>query len=492
MSLINISGLTFAYDGSYDSVFEEVSFQIDTDWKLGFTGRNGRGKTTFLNLLLGKYEYQGTISSSVCFDYFPFEVADKMKNTIDIIENVCTDYQLWELNRELSLLDVSEDVLYRPFYTLSNGEQTKVLLAGLFLKGNNFLLIDEPTNHLDSDARRLVSNYLKLKKGFILVSHDRQFLDDCIDHIIAINKQNIEIQRGNFSSWWDNKEMQDNYELAQNRKLQRDIDTLSEASKRTAAWSDKIERGKNGSLVSGIKADKGHAGHQAAKMMKRSKSTEARKQNAMQEKAKLLKNIETADKLLIKPRVYHANRLLELSDISIRYNQNLVCENVNFTVNQGERVALRGKNGSGKSSILKLVLGEDIPFEGSLLKGSNLVISYIGQDTSFLSGTLDEFAINERIDKSVFKSMLRKLDFSRTQFDKDMSDFSDGQKKKVLLARSLCEQAHLYIWDEPLNFVDVISRIQIENLVVAYQPTMIFVEHDQSFVDGIATKNVSI
>lgn len=167
MSLINVSNLTFAYEGSYDNIFENISFQIDTDWKLGFTGRNGRGKTTFLNLLLGKYEYNGRISANISFEYFPFDIIDQETDTINVIDHICPDCLSWELMRELSLLQVAEDVLHRPFATLSNGEQTKVLLAALFLKENSFLLIDEPTNHLDMQARKIVSNYLGSKRGFI-------------------------------------------------------------------------------------------------------------------------------------------------------------------------------------------------------------------------------------------------------------------------------------------------------------------------------------
>ena len=161
MSLINISNLTFAYEGSYDNIFENISFQIDTDWKLGFTGRNGRGKTTFLNLLLGKYKHSGTIAASVTFEYFPFDVSDKKINTAAVVNEICPDYPKWELIRELSLLELDEEVLGRPFQTLSNGEQTKVLLAALFIKENSFLLIDEPTNHLDMHGREIVSRYLK-------------------------------------------------------------------------------------------------------------------------------------------------------------------------------------------------------------------------------------------------------------------------------------------------------------------------------------------
>ena len=178
MSMIKIENLTFSYPTSYDNVFENVSFQVDTDWKLGFVGRNGRGKTTFLNLLLGKYEYSGKILSSVQFDYFPYPVSDKNRITEDILQEICPLAEEWELMRELSYLDVDVDVLWRPFETLSNGEQTKVLIAALFLNEGHFLLIDEPTNHLDAKARKSVAAYLKKKKGFILVSHDRRFLDD--------------------------------------------------------------------------------------------------------------------------------------------------------------------------------------------------------------------------------------------------------------------------------------------------------------------------
>ena len=488
MSLINVSNLTFAYEGSYNNVFENVSFQIDTDWKLGFTGRNGRGKTTFLNLLMSKYEYNGTISSSIDFVYFPFKIENISKNTIDILYDIIFDFELWELLKELSLLSVSEDTLYRPFYTLSNGERTKILLAGLFLKENRFLLIDEPTNHLDENARKIVSDYLKSKKGFILVSHDREFLDNCIDHILVINKTNIEVQKGNFSSWWNNKHDKDKSELSENFKLQKDIKKLSDSAKRTASWSDKVEKSKKQSLKSGSKADKGYIGHKSAKMMKRSKAIESRQKTAIEEKSKLLKDIEKADSLLIKPLEYHTNRLVELKNISVYYNDKIICENINFFIDRGDRIVIKGKNGSGKSSILKLINKEKITFNGEINIGSNLIISYVPQDISFIKGSLKDFADENKIDESLFKAILRKLDFSREQFEKDMSDFSEGQKKKVLIAKSLCKKAHLYIWDEPLNFIDVFSRVQIENLILEHKPTMLFVEHDATFINKIATK----
>lgn len=492
MSLINVTNLTFAYDGSYDNIFEDVNFQLDTDWKLGFTGRNGRGKTTFLNLLLGKYEYSGHISASVSFDYFPFPVPNKEINTIDVIADICQDYQHWELMRELSWLKVSEDVLYRTFDSLSNGEQTKVLLAALFLKENSFLLIDEPTNHLDMHARKLVSDYLKTKSGFILVSHDRAFLDNCVDHILAINRTNIEVQKGNFTEWWANKQRQDDYELAENDKLKKDIKRLSDAANRTSSWSHEVEKTKNGTRNSGSKVDKGYVGHKAAKMMKRSKSIEQRQQSAIDERSKLLKNIESSDSLKISQLPYHKNQLAELDNVSIYYGDKFVCQDIDLLIEQGDRIALSGKNGSGKSSIIKLICSEDISYTGTFRLGSQLKISYVSQDTSHLQGNLTDYARDHGIDESLFKAILRKLDFSRIQFEKDMASFSGGQKKKVLIAKSLCEKAHLHIWDEPLNFIDVISRMQIEELLLEHEPTILFVEHDREFCHHIATKVVEL
>ena len=495
MSLINISNLTFGYEGSFDNIFENVSFQIDTDWKLGFTGRNGKGKTTFLHLLLGRYEYGGSISASVCFEYFPYEVTDKTARTLDIISSIIPDYQDWELARELTMLDVSFDVLNRPFATLSNGEQTKVLLAAMFLKENSFLLIDEPTNHLDNGARWLVGRYLKTKKGFILVSHDRAFLDNCIDHILSVNRKDIEIQKGNFSSWWENKQRQDHFELAENEKLKRDIKHLKAAAKRTADWADSMERAKIGGDPAQREYGGGrrpYLGEKSRKLMQHSKNIERRQQEAVEEKSKLLKNIDSAESLKIMPLSYHAGRLATLENVSVFYGSKKACGDVNFTIYKGDRIALCGKNGSGKSSLLKLVCGEKIDFTGRLEKGGGLIISYVPQDTSFLRGSLTDYARECTIDESLFKAILRKLDFARAQFEKDMADFSEGQKKKALITRSLCQKAHLYVWDEPLNFIDVLSRMQIEELLLAFKPTILFAEHDSAFMDNVATKTISL
>ena len=488
MSLIDVSDLTFAYGDGYDTIFDHASFQIDTDWRLGFTGRNGRGKTTFLKLLMGEHKYQGTITASVEFEYFPYPVADMAADTADVLAAVCPDAPEWELERELGKLAVDEGVLYRPFATLSNGERTKTLLAALFLRENAFLLIDEPTNHLDMRGRELVSRYLARKKGFILVSHDRAFLDGCVDHILAINRAGIQVCRGDFSTWWANKQNQDQLETEQNARLKKEIKRLRETAREKADWSDRVEATKIGNGP----CDRGAIGHKAARMMKRSKAIETRQQRAIDEKSKLLRNIDTAEDLKLAPLAYHSPRLLRLHELAVDYGAGPVCAPVSFTVERGDRLALLGANGAGKSSILKLICGEDIPHTGIFEAGSGLAISYVAQDTSDLAGTLTGYAERYGIDVSLFLAILRKLDFERSQFEKDMADFSAGQRKKVLIARSLCEKAHLLVWDEPLNYIDLISRMQIEQLLLRTKPTILFAEHDRAFCEKIATKTVAL
>lgn len=151
-----------------------------------------------------------------------------------------------------------------------------------------------------------------------------------------------------------------------------------------------------------------------------------------------------------------------------------------------------GKNGVGKSSILKLIIGQNIDYVGELKVANDLKISYVSQTTDYLRGNLKEFASQNKIDESIFKAMLSKMGFSNLEFQKEISRMSEGQKKKVLIAKSISEQANIYIWDEPLNYIDILTRIQIEEAILKYKPTIIFVEHDETFIKKVATKVIQL
>lgn len=529
MSQITVSHLSFTYDGAYDPVFEDVSLVLDTDWRLGLTGRNGRGKTTLLRLLSGELDARGAIRPAVPMRYFPFPVEDPEAGTQEVLARLLPDCLAWRILRELKLLGFDEDVLYRPFYTLSNGEQTKVLLASLFLHEGDFFLIDEPTNHLDAAGRLLLGEYLAGKTSYLLVSHDRDLLDRCCDHMLALNRRDITVTRGGFTAWEEARRRQDESERAENARLERDIVRLEEAARRTERWSGKAEKEKF-AKNSGLRPDRGFAGHKAAKLMKRAKVTEARQQAAIEQRKGLLRNVEEADALRVQPLAWgKSGPLLRAEEVSLFYGATAVCTGLNLTLRAGERVAVTGGNGCGKSTLLKKLcavgmagagvlpgwaasarpepIGAGTPHPstdtvapalpeigctGTLSVGAGLVISYVPQDASFLRGSVREYAAACGIELPRYLTLLRKLGFERVQFEKDMAQLSAGQKKKALLARSLCERAHLYLWDEPLNYIDVLSRMQIERLLLECAPTMLFVEHDAAFVRRVATRTLNL
>lgn len=511
MSQIDVNNLTFYYEGSSDNIFEHVSFSVDTDWKLGFLGRNGKGKTTFLKLLLGKYEYSGSIHAGVRFDYFPYEIrAEQMERCgSELLEYMKADCEFWRVCCELERLGMDMEVLYRPFGTLSHGERTKVMLAVLFSGTHDFLLIDEPTNHLDQASRETVKAYLAGKKGYILVSHDRDLLDACVDHVLVLNRQTLEVQSGNFSSWWENKRRKDAFSLAENEKHQKEIGKLKTAAARSRQWADRSERSKIG--VDPIKDQnlvgrRPYIGMKTKKMQSRVRQMERRIDREIEEKEGLLKDVEQIADLKLMPMKHHKDCLIRADGYGLIYEDasEPVFENLRFTLHQGERLFLHGENGCGKSSLIKAVLAGCSPDReqafrkqrlierGVLETASGLVISYVNQDTSFLKGSIREFCQERGLGESLFCAVLRQLDLERTQFTKSMEDYSEGQKKKALLAASLMTPAHLYLWDEPLNYIDVFSRMQIEKLLLACRPTMLVVEHDVRFRETIATKVVEM
>lgn len=515
MAHIQVNDLTFSYDKSADDVLKNVTFVIDTDWKLGLIGRNGKGKTTLLNLFMGRYDYTGSIKTGTRFDYFPYQVSDDdlNKEAAQLLETWKPQVEIWQVLIQMNELQMDPECLYRPFGTLSFGERTRVMLAVLFAAENEFLLIDEPTNHLDSKARDIVKAYLASKKGFILVSHDRDLLDGVCDHVLVLNRSTIEVQAGNFSSWWENKEKKDAFSQAENEKHLKEIGKLKTAADRTGRWAQKSENTKIG--FDPVKENdrsistRSFIGAKTKKMQARVKAFETRIEREIEEKEGLLQDIEKVPDLKIEPLRFHREVLINAYDLSLRYEgaDKSLFEGLRFQVKRGERIILSGENGCGKSSIIKAVLqkidngdsegkyeltGSGLQISGTLDVATGMTISYVDQDTSFLSGSLKKFCETRGLNESLFLAVLRQLDLGREQFVKNMEDFSEGQKKKVLIAASLITPAHLYIWDEPLNFIDVFSRMQIEKLILQYQPTMLLVEHDIRFQEKVGTDIVRV
>ena len=481
---IEIQKLHFGFDTMDRPLFNNVSITIDNNWCLGLIGRNGRGKSTLLHLLMNNYSYSGEIKSDVQFVYFPQLIPNK-ENIVYYAIDELMPVELWKLEKECQLLGLNKEILWQPFNQLSGGEETKVLLAALFCEESKYYLLDEPTNHLDIEGRNIVANYLTKKKGFIVVSHDRDFVDKVVDHILVIEKSQLALYKGNFSTYEQQKHLQDEYELEQNKTLKSEIARLQKTAKEKSDWAAKREKPSGNDPF-------GNA--TAKRMNKRAKAIEKRSNEKIEEKTKLLKNIEKMSDLTINCQFSHRNPVLRVKDFTLCYDGKPLFHPITFDIFQNEQVALVGPNGSGKTSIINYLI--DHQFTGTVIGDvtipNGLSKSNIRQNHADNKGLLKDFANRYHIDYTLFLNNLRILGFDRDIFNVPIENMSNGQKKKVEFAKSLGMPAEFYIWDEPLNYLDVFNQTQIEKMILEYKPTLLFVEHDQMFLSNVASKIVEI
>lgn len=494
MATITLSHLTFGYDGQTE-LFHDVSFDLDLSWHLGLVGRNGRGKTTLLELMQGQHDYAGKISVPTKLRYFPQPIQDETQLTLYAMQEASTAEQ-WQLERELNLMHGDPDILWRPFNLLSGGEQTKVRLALLFAEDSGFALIDEPTNHLDAQSRRRIADYLQHKAGFIVISHDRSFLDTVTDHTLAIDKQAITLYAGNYSVYAAERERQNDFERQENAKFKRDIGRLKQSSRDKHDWSLSRESDIHGDPHVKGSGGTGHAGFvtaRAARLMKKSKVLEHRMDQEIAGKAQLLKNIEDVPELSINTVPDHHDVYVHVADFTLSYAGRPLFAPLTFDVRRGERVALAGPNGIGKSSLLQVLLGQfSGTTAGTLSFPPSLTFSLSRQLYADNTGTIADFAAAHHLNYQDLLNNLKKLGLERLAFTTPIERLSAGQQKKVELAKSLVTPANLLVWDEPLNYLDLYNQDQLAASLLKHQPTMLFVEHDRAFIARIATKVITL
>lgn len=273
MAKIKLNNVTFYYTDIEQPIFKNINFELHTNWRLGLIGRNGRGKTTLLRLINGDLETKsGNIITEVTPQMFPYKVNTDFSKTIDVIkENIATittiekemEHCLAEntkeslkqyeellekyikadgysiesrIKKEMHLMEMRESFLEQDYKTLSGGEKTRVQIISLFLRKDSFILLDEPTEHLDENGKNILVNYLNKKSGYIVVSHDKNFLDKVTDHILAINKATIELEKGTYASWKKNMEQKESFEFKVEEKLRREISQLERASEKHQNW----------------------------------------------------------------------------------------------------------------------------------------------------------------------------------------------------------------------------------------------------------------
>ncbi|WP_152658011.1 ATP-binding cassette domain-containing protein [Oceanobacillus sp. CFH 90083] len=479
---ILINKMTFQYPSMLHPLFENITVNIDENWKLGLLGRNGRGKTTFFKILLGELDYEGTVQSSLIFKYFPVYLANQL-TAEEVLLQKNPMIERWELELELSYMDLPAEVLDRDFYVLSGGEQTKILLIELFLNEAAFPLIDEPTNNLDAHGRRGVGDYLNRKKGFIVVSHDQHFLNQFVDHTMAINKESIDVIKGDIDTWAYEKKNADELAEEKNHRLYQEINRLEAVSKRVASWGQKRENSTKDAAERRL----------AAKQMKRSKAIKKRTEEKIRDKKSLINNVEQVESL--KMRVDQPDKqVLLLRNFSILQNGKCLFEPVNIDVYPSERLFITGKNGAGKTTLLHFILGNGqfevtgdyqirLPNKISLLHQQN----QLGKDHASI---LQQLTAQE---KESYLHLLRQLGSKRSSFaDHTSNHWSSGEQKKVFLANALLGNHSLFVWDEVTNYLDMMVIDQLIGAINKYKPTMIGVDHNEHFANSVATKKLEL
>ncbi|WP_264158140.1 ATP-binding cassette domain-containing protein [Psychrobacillus glaciei] len=391
---------------------------------------------------------------------------------------------IWQIERELTYMDLSIDILDKKFHVLSGGEQTKLLLIELFLNESSFPLIDEPTNNLDLHGRKIVGEYLKKKKGFIVISHDESFLNQFVDHVLAINKESIDLISGNVETWKYEKANADMLSEEKNSELKMEIKRLHDVSRQVHTWGIQKENSTKDASARRL----------AAKQMKRAKAIKKRIETMIEEKESLINNIENISCLKMKvekPR----KQVLFFRNFSILREGIPLFEPINIDVYPTDRFFIEGENGVGKSTLLNFILGtERLETIGEFRINLPDQLSKLSQKDQ---EDLDYFSLLNRLSTKELKEeywhLLYQLGIERSSFsDKSSENWSAGEQKKVFLANALLGKNELFIWDEVTNYLDMLVINQLIDAIKKYQPTVIGVDHNDYFVHAIATKKIEL
>ena len=523
MSTIVCRELSFGYDGSERNVFTSLDLVIDTGRRSALVGRNGRGKTTLLRLVHGELTPdRGRIERAVVTRRFPCMPSSPAISAFEVAKDAAGPFRRWEaeidrlldvgdedalerygllqtrfqdaggygidadISRELAALDVGTALWRRRFRDLSGGERTRCLLAGLFARDEGFVLIDEPTNHLDRPGRAHLATYLNAKPGFLLVSHDRAFLDACIDQVIALNRDTVEMQRTTFSVWRKHFRQRLAAQESRNAELRKDIVRLETSARHRRTWAMKRESDKT------AHADKGAIGARAARQMKRAIAAERRAEKSADARRATLADTEKSYALKIENAGAERTRALVVATDLVVHRNGALFEPVSFRVAPGDRLAIVGPNGCGKTSLAELIAGAPLPCEGGFFRPAFVGVAHARQRPGWTRGSLRERLAGSGIDESRFRRIMAALAVSESVLERPIESMSFGQQKKIEIARSIARPADLLIWDEPLNFIDVDARELLERAVLRDTPTLVFVEHDAAFVDQVSTRRVEL
>lgn len=518
--MIELSGNNLTKYYAANKIFEHISFTVQTGERVGLIGQNGCGKTTLLKILMGTEEVQGgevSIRKNArlgCLEQIPVyddtvRALDVMESAFESVREIKKQMRLLEkrmkqpetaglekvlqtygrlgeeyernggyesetrIARVASGLQITDSLKNRGFNRLSGGERTRVMLAKLLLEEPDILLLDEPTNHLDLETIQWLEGFLREYKGTVLViSHDRWFLDHVVGKIIELEFDRANIYRGNYSYYTVEKERRFLIDYRNYVNQQKKIQRMERQIQRYRIWGEMRD---------------------SEKMFKKAKELEKRLEKMGTPEKPVLENQR------IRLRQTEAERsgkiVLKLKNISKSFGNKPLLEDVNLTVFYQDSVCVMGRNGTGKTTLLKMILGESEPDSGTVTIGSRVKIGYLPQNAAFEeeeSTVLEYFARLHNIPYGEARSQLAKTLFRNEQVNKKIGSLSGGEKSRLKLCSLTYAGVNLLILDEPTNHLDIESREVLEETLAEFDGTLLFVSHDRYFIDRLADRIVVI
>lgn len=496
----------------FNNVLNNLSFDVKTNERVALIGSNGCGKTTTLKIIMGIESYDSgnisirkeskigyltqmppkeddNVSAKSVYLRGVQELIDLENKISDFVENMSSNEKdiklLDKLQEEFRIsggyslkekiekirngFKITNELLDREYNKLSGGEKTLINLASIILSNPDILLLDEPTNHLDIDTLEWFEEYLSSYNGtVVIISHDRYFLDRTVNKIIEIENGNANIYHGNYSYYLKESEKRLMIEFQNYKNQQKEIKALKEAIERYKVW--------------GAKSDN-------PMFFRRAKAIETRL-----EKMEVIEKPKTKSELRINLNVEDrtSNRVMVISNLDLKIGNKELLRNSHMEVYYKERVCLMGKNGAGKTTLIKNILNNT---HDNIKLGTNIKIGYIPQEIRFDNEDLTIYGHMRKIfvgSESELRSKLNQFYFTTDNIDKKVKNLSGGEKVRLKLLELILKNANFLILDEPTNHIDIDTREILEESLLAYDGTILFISHDRYFINKIATKIVMI
>ncbi len=509
---IQISSLVKSFEVGHN-VLDGLTFQIDQGERVGLLGRNGAGKTTLFRILTGELDHdEGQVSiadrhrlgliSQIPVYPAGYTVEDVLRSAFARLESLAKEMEALEgrmaageadpallrrygslterfevfggydtdvaVNKIANGLSISQEMRSQLFDSLSGGEKTRVNLGRLILEDTDILLLDEPTNHLDLHATEWLEEYIRGFRGTVVaISHDRYFLDRVVTRVVEIENGKAEFYSGNYSFYAVEKERRYQERLKQYQKEQAKIEQLEKAAKQLRVWAF---MGMDKTYRRAVNIER-----RIERMRTTAKPTKARKMDA---------RFSTAE--------FHGDEVLGIRNLAKSYGDKHLFDSITLKVEGGERIALIGDNGTGKSTLIKMIMGELYPDDGRIKLGPQAKPAYLPQIIHFDHpdwNLVENMMASKRgLSAQSARNRLAAYDFRGEDVFKPVSVLSGGEQSRLRLCMLMDGEINFLILDEPTNHLDIASREWIEEAVESYDGTLLFVSHDRYFINRFATR----